>query len=137
MNRPLVNKALAVGLLTALGFVAFLVAFTFFRKGGYAEKDSYEVHVFFRDATGYGQGFAEGQVARYASWPGQATSYWMGRTAILDLLAAARAELGEGFDLVAFHRAVLGHGSVPLEVLGLAVRGDLGLADPAQGGTPP
>lgn len=88
---------------------------------------------FFRDATGYGQGFAEGQVARYASWPGQATSYWMGRTAILDLLAGARAELGEGFDLVAFHRAVLGHGSVPLDVLAFAVRADLGLPDPAQG----
>jgi phospholipid/cholesterol/gamma-HCH transport system substrate-binding protein len=52
MNRPLLNKALAVGLLVAVGFAAFLVAFTFFRKGGYSEKESYEVHVYFKDATG-------------------------------------------------------------------------------------
>jgi phospholipid/cholesterol/gamma-HCH transport system substrate-binding protein len=52
MNKPLVNKALAVGVLVALGIAAFLVAFTFFRKGGYSEKESYLVHVYFRDATG-------------------------------------------------------------------------------------
>jgi phospholipid/cholesterol/gamma-HCH transport system substrate-binding protein len=52
MNRPLVNKALAVGLLVAVSFAAFLLAFTFFRKGGYSEKDTYEVHAYFRDATG-------------------------------------------------------------------------------------
>ena len=52
MKRPLLNKALAVGLLTAVAFAGFLVAFTFFRKGGYSSSESYEVHVFFRDATG-------------------------------------------------------------------------------------
>jgi phospholipid/cholesterol/gamma-HCH transport system substrate-binding protein len=32
--------------------VAFLLALTFFRKGGYSEKESYLVHAFFSDATG-------------------------------------------------------------------------------------
>src|SRR5512145_25560 len=32
--------------------MAFLFALTFFRKGGYSEKESYLVHAFFSDATG-------------------------------------------------------------------------------------
>ncbi len=52
MNKPLRNKALAVGLLTAVCGVAFLVAFTFFKKGGYSEKESYVVYAYFDDATG-------------------------------------------------------------------------------------
>jgi phospholipid/cholesterol/gamma-HCH transport system substrate-binding protein len=71
MNRLLANKALAVGLLVAVGFAAFLVAFTFFRKGGYSEKESYEVHAFFQDATGLSwksrvqiAGIPVGEVAR-------------------------------------------------------------------------
>src|SRR5690349_14797047 len=50
--RPLVNKAFAVGLLVAICGAAFLIAFTFFRKGGYSEKDSYTVYAYFEDATG-------------------------------------------------------------------------------------
>jgi uncharacterized protein (DUF885 family) len=83
---------------------------------------------FFRANTGFSQGFSEGQIARYASWPGQATAYWMGRTRILDLRRAAEAALADGFDLAAFHRAVLLHGSVPLDVLAADVAADLGIA---------
>ncbi len=94
---------------------------------------------FFRDGTGFSQRFAEGQVARYASWPGQATAYWMGRTRILTLRRAAEAALGDAFDLKAFHRAVLTHGSVPLDVLDSAVEPALALPaprrpEPARGG---
>ncbi|BDG07569.1 MlaD family protein [Anaeromyxobacter paludicola] len=52
MNKPLRNKALAVGILAAVCGVAFLVAFTFFKKGGYSEKESYVVFAYFDDATG-------------------------------------------------------------------------------------
>ncbi len=52
MARPLINKAFAVGLLVAVCAIAFLVAFTFFRKGGYPERDSYLVYAFYEDATG-------------------------------------------------------------------------------------
>jgi phospholipid/cholesterol/gamma-HCH transport system substrate-binding protein len=50
--KPAVNRALAVGLLAAVTGVAFLVALTFFRKGGFSERDSYLVYTYFRDATG-------------------------------------------------------------------------------------
>src|SRR5512146_2130154 len=50
--KPAWNRALAVGVLAAATGVAFLLALTFFRKGGYSEKESYLVHAFFGDATG-------------------------------------------------------------------------------------
>lgn len=50
--KPAWNKALAVGMLAAVAGVAFLFALTFFRKGGYSEKESYLVHAYFSDATG-------------------------------------------------------------------------------------
>ncbi len=50
--KPAINKALAVGALVAVTGAAFLVAFTFFKKGGYAESDSYVVVARFNDATG-------------------------------------------------------------------------------------
>jgi phospholipid/cholesterol/gamma-HCH transport system substrate-binding protein len=50
--KPVASKALAVGALTAVVGVTFLVALTFVRTGGYSERDSYLVHAFFKDATG-------------------------------------------------------------------------------------
>ena len=52
MTRPQFNKAVAVGALVAAGFAAFLIAFTFFRRGGYSERESYVVTAYFEDATG-------------------------------------------------------------------------------------
>jgi phospholipid/cholesterol/gamma-HCH transport system substrate-binding protein len=52
VNKVLVNKALAVGALVAAAIGVFLVAFTFFKKGGYADDESYVVHAYFSDATG-------------------------------------------------------------------------------------
>jgi phospholipid/cholesterol/gamma-HCH transport system substrate-binding protein len=52
MAKPLLNKAFTVGLLVAVCGMAFLVAYTFFKKGGYSDRDSYRVHAFFDDATG-------------------------------------------------------------------------------------
>jgi phospholipid/cholesterol/gamma-HCH transport system substrate-binding protein len=46
------NRALAVGILAAVAGVMFLVALTFFRKGGLSERDSYLIHAYFTDATG-------------------------------------------------------------------------------------
>jgi phospholipid/cholesterol/gamma-HCH transport system substrate-binding protein len=50
--KPVVSKALAVGVLTAVVGVAFLVTITFIRTGGYSERDSYLVYAYFKDATG-------------------------------------------------------------------------------------
>jgi phospholipid/cholesterol/gamma-HCH transport system substrate-binding protein len=41
-----------VGVLAAVTGVGFILALTFFRKGGYSEKESYLVHASFSDATG-------------------------------------------------------------------------------------
>ena len=50
--KPAWNRALAVGVLAAVTATAFVLALTFFRKGGYSERDSYLVHAYFSDATG-------------------------------------------------------------------------------------
>ncbi len=52
LSKALANKALAVGLLVAVSGATFLVAYTFFRKGGLGERDSYLVHAYFDDITG-------------------------------------------------------------------------------------
>jgi len=52
VNKPLLNKALLVGALAAVAIGVFLAAFTFFKKGGYSEADSYTVWATFADATG-------------------------------------------------------------------------------------
>jgi phospholipid/cholesterol/gamma-HCH transport system substrate-binding protein len=51
-NTPTLNRALAVGLLVAIAGGVFLVAFTFFRKGGLAARDSYAITAVFDDVTG-------------------------------------------------------------------------------------
>jgi len=52
MAKPLLNKAFTVGLLAAVAGLIFVIAYSFFQKGGYSGSDSYVVHAFFGDATG-------------------------------------------------------------------------------------
>src|SRR5512137_2031713 len=52
VKMPHLNKALSVGALVAVAGAAFLVVFTFVKKGGYSDKESYVVHALFSDATG-------------------------------------------------------------------------------------
>lgn len=57
------------------------------------------------------------EIERYMATPGQALSYKIGQLKIRELRDKAQAALGEKFDIKAFHRQVLGTGSLPLELL--------------------
>lgn len=62
------------------------------------------------------------EVDRYISWPAQALSYKLGELRIWELRHEAEAELGNDFDIRKFHDAILGLGSVPLDVLSEEMR---------------
>ncbi|MBY6108412.1 DUF885 domain-containing protein [Ferrimonas balearica] len=57
------------------------------------------------------------EIDRYISWPGQAVSYKVGELTLWRLRQKAEAELGDQFDLRAFHDQILGGGSMPLAEL--------------------
>jgi len=57
------------------------------------------------------------EIRRYLVLPGQATSYKIGMLKILELRAKAKAELGDAFDIRAFHDTVLSGGALPLVIL--------------------
>ncbi len=69
------------------------------------------------DKAGLPPGFAASEVDRYCAWPGQATAYMTGALEIRRLRAEAQKALGPGFDLRAFHDAVLEDGAVSLPLL--------------------
>lgn len=59
----------------------------------------------------------QSEVKRFLLWPGQATTYKIGMIRIQQLRAEAEKELGDRFDIKAFHDTVLGGGSMPLPIL--------------------
>lgn len=69
------------------------------------------------DVTGQPRSAMETEVDRYAVWPGQATSYMLGREQIWKLRRNAMNRLGDQFDLAAFHHAILSGGPRPLDIL--------------------
>lgn len=60
---------------------------------------------------------AVAEAERYIAWPGQALAYKTGELKIQQLRQQAQRELGEAFDIRAFHAEVLKDGSLPLDLL--------------------
>lgn len=69
------------------------------------------------DNAGEVRSESESEIERYIVWPGQATSYMIGRIKIMELRERAKAELGNRFDIKDFHSVVLMNGILPLTVL--------------------
>ena len=81
---------------------------------------------FFKDNTGKTDQDITVEVDRYIVWPGQALAYKIGQLKIRELRASAEKQLGEKFDVRAFHDTVLENGAVPLSVLEPHVKNWLG-----------
>lgn len=62
-------------------------------------------------------GIEASEVERYVVMPGQACAYMIGQLKLIELRDRARRELGERFSFKEFHSAVLGAGTVPLDLL--------------------
>lgn len=62
-------------------------------------------------------GIEPSEVERYVANPGQACAYMIGQLKILELRDKAKRALGDRFSLREFHNAVLGSGTVPLQLL--------------------
>ena len=69
---------------------------------------------FFRENTGKSDVDIAIEVDRYIVWPGQALAYKVGQLKFRELRSLAERELGERFDVRAFHDLVLEQGALPL-----------------------
>jgi len=56
-------------------------------------------------------------IERYIIMPGQATAYKIGMLKILSLREAAKAELGDKFDIREYHDVIISSGPVPLSIM--------------------
>ena len=72
---------------------------------------------YFEENTGNPPHDIEVEVDRYIVWPSQALGYKIGQLKIRELRTYAEKELGQKFDLRAFHDEVLKNGALPMSVL--------------------
>jgi len=76
-----------------------------------------QVVQYMRDHSSTNEANIQAETDRYIAWPGQALAYKVGQLTILRLREKAQKELGERFDIRAFHDEVLGSGALPMDVL--------------------
>jgi len=85
--------------------------------GIHDKKWSREKVIDYMNANDVNDALAQTEADRYIAWPGQALAYKMGQLTILKLRDQAKAQLGEKFDLKAFHDEILNGGAMPLDLL--------------------
>ncbi|WP_111672362.1 DUF885 domain-containing protein [Algoriphagus litoralis] len=96
-----------------------LVTDTGLHAKGWTEADAIQ---YFSENSSIAPGAIQAEVRRYMVIPGQATGYKIGMLKIQELRKLAETELGDKFDLKAFHDTVLGGGALPLDILEKVVK---------------
>jgi uncharacterized protein (DUF885 family) len=91
-----------------------LVVDTGLHSKGWTEADAI---AYFSENSSVSKGAIKAEVRRYMVIPGQATGYKIGMLKIGELRNKAEQELGENFDIKAFHDLILGNGALPLNLL--------------------
>lgn len=72
---------------------------------------------YFEENTGQPHLNSVVEIDRYIVWPGQALGYMIGRLKIQGLRHSAEQELGDRFDIRAFHDAIVDQGAMPIDLL--------------------
>jgi len=72
---------------------------------------------FFKDNAAKAEHDIVNEIDRYLLMPGQALAYKIGQLKILALRSRAERQLGDDFDIRAFHDHLLGAGALPLDLL--------------------
>ncbi|CAI3132156.1 hypothetical protein MWMV17_MWMV17_01662 [Acinetobacter calcoaceticus] len=77
---------------------------------------------FMRDHSALDEPDIQAETDRYIAVPAQALAYKMGQLKILELRELAKHELGDRFDIKAFHDMILNAGTLPLNILDARIK---------------
>ena len=77
---------------------------------------------FMRDHSALDEPDIQAEADRYIAIPAQALAYKMGQLKILELRELAKHELGDRFDIKAFHDMILNAGTLPLNILDARIK---------------